>query len=277
MAPQEDLSAPQKTHITITTYNVISARGPKLQMVLRAMSNINTDIALLTETKLCDDRYACTGHGFSVVATQVPTTQQGGVALVWRTTAVHWILEGVRTVTANVISATLVSGNQRWLLIGAYLAPSCDPDNELTAIETEYRRHPRLPMILLGNFNADLDKDNCDRAIAVATTAQHLGVEDSFHKHIQRKQRRHTFHRKMTNGSHQHSRCDYILVDPGIAVRSLRVITPLDTTLTTRPSRSNYTALLPNYTDAIYITALNYQRSKQWPTKESPTRYSISS
>jgi len=102
--------------------------------------------------------------------------------------AAHWILEGVRTVTANVISATLVSGNQRWLLIGAYLAPSGDPDNELTTIKTKYRHHPRLPVILLGDFNADLDKDNCDQAIAVATTAQHLGVEDTFHKHTQRKQ-----------------------------------------------------------------------------------------
>jgi len=152
------------------------------------MSNINTNIALLTETKLCDNRYARTGQGFSVVATQAPTTQQGGVALVWQTTAAHWILEGIRTVTANVISATLVSGNQCWLLIGAYLESSCDPDNELTAIEAEYCHHPRLPVILLGDFNADLDKDNCDQAIAVATTAQHLGVEDTFHKHTQRKQ-----------------------------------------------------------------------------------------
>jgi len=87
--------ATMPTHITMATYNVVCARGPKLLTALRAMEDINTDIALLTETKLCDERYAKKGHGYTVFATQAPSTQQGGVALVWRTAATHWTLEGM--------------------------------------------------------------------------------------------------------------------------------------------------------------------------------------
>ncbi len=125
-------------HITMATYNVVCACGPKLLMALRAMEDINTNIVLLTETKLCNERYAKKGHSYAMFVTQAPSTQQGGVALVWQTAATHWTLEGMRAVTANVISATLVSGTHCWLVIGTYLPPSVQPDMELTAIEAEY-------------------------------------------------------------------------------------------------------------------------------------------
>jgi len=39
-------------HITITTYNVVSACKEHLLTELRAMADLNTNIAFLTETKL---------------------------------------------------------------------------------------------------------------------------------------------------------------------------------------------------------------------------------
>jgi len=226
MFPATEATMPKPSNITLTTYNVVCARDPKLLMALRAMADINTDIALLTETKLCDERYAKKGHGYTVFATRAPSTQQGGVAFAWKTNGTHWTLEGMRAVTANVVSATLVSGTHRWLVIGAYLPPSCSPDNELTAIEAEYRRSPRLPVIWLGDFNANLGDDLCERAIAISTTAQHLGVVDMLHLFPQKKYRKHTFHRHLADGAHQRSRCDYILVDPTMEVGSLRMVDP---------------------------------------------------
>jgi len=124
-----------------------------------------------------------------VVATQAPSTQQGSVALVWWTAATHWTLglEGMRAVTANVISATLVSGTHRWLVIGTYLPPSVRPDVELMAIKAEYRRSPWLPVIWLGDFNANLEDEMCERAITISTTVQHLGVVNLLHRFKQRK------------------------------------------------------------------------------------------
>jgi len=100
------------THITMTTYNVVSAHKTRLLQALRAMQDLNTDIAILTETKLCDGRHAKHSNGYSVFATSAASPSQGGVALVWHTELTHWTLEGMRTLSANSISAVLVSGEQ---------------------------------------------------------------------------------------------------------------------------------------------------------------------
>jgi len=65
------------THITITTYNVVSARGTKLLEALRAMHDLNTDIAILTETKLTGNRHARMGHGYNIVATDASSPSKG--------------------------------------------------------------------------------------------------------------------------------------------------------------------------------------------------------
>jgi len=47
--PHDDTSA---MHITLAMYNVVSARKTCLLLALCAMADINTNIAVLTETKL---------------------------------------------------------------------------------------------------------------------------------------------------------------------------------------------------------------------------------
>ena len=220
--PHDDTSA---THITLATYNVVSARKTRLLLALRAMADINTDIAVLTETKLTSGRHAKTGHGYSVFASSATSPSQGGVALIWRKETTHWTLEGMRVLSANSVSATLVSGDQRWLLLGTYISPNVEPDAELNVLEIEARRHPRLPVILLGDLNADLDDIGNARSIAIGTTMQHLGATDIFRHFPQKKNRRHTRHHTI-NGTTHRSRCDYALVDEAVDVRSMRLIIP---------------------------------------------------
>jgi len=170
----------QKTQITIVTYNVVSARGTCLLEALHTMQELNTDIAILTEAKLTNNKHARHGHGFNVFATLAPSASQGGVVLVWRAEPRHWILEGLRAISPNSISATIVSGDRRWLLLGTYLSPNEPPDLELNALEIEFQRHSQIPVMLLGDLNADFDDHNSDRSVAIATTLQHLGVMDQF-------------------------------------------------------------------------------------------------
>jgi len=213
-------------HITITTYNVVSARGTKLLEALRAMRDLNTDIAILTEAKLTGGRHARMGHGYNVFSTDATSPSKGGIALVWRAGPQPWTLEGMRAISANTISATLVTGSQRWLLLGTYLTPNEPPDEELDRIETEFRRHPRLPVIIMGDLNTDIDDTTDERSIAIATTLHHLGTHDVSPLFHQKHRRQHTRHRHMPDGSHQRSRCDYAMVDPEIPVKSLRIVIP---------------------------------------------------
>ena len=113
--PTDDTSM---TYITLAMYNVVSARKTHLLLALRTMADINTDIAVLMETKLTSGRHAKTEHGYLVFASLVTSPSQGGVALIWQKETTHWTLEGMRVLSANSISATLVSGDQCWLLLG---------------------------------------------------------------------------------------------------------------------------------------------------------------
>ncbi len=89
-------------------------------------------------------------------------------------------------ISANSISATLVSGKNRWLLLGTYLAPSEPPDDKLDRLEMEYHWHLHLPAILMGNLNADITDLTNSHSITIATMLQHIGVADLFHKFPQK-------------------------------------------------------------------------------------------
>jgi len=99
------------------------------------MHDINTNIVVLMETKLTSRHHAKMGHGYLVFASLATNPSQGGVALIWQMEPVHWTLEGMRMLSANSISATLVSGPQHWLLLGTYISPNVEPNAELNVLE----------------------------------------------------------------------------------------------------------------------------------------------
>ncbi len=41
-------------------------------------------MAVLTETKLTDDRYTCLASGFNILVSKTTSHNQGGIALLWK-------------------------------------------------------------------------------------------------------------------------------------------------------------------------------------------------
>jgi len=191
------------THITITTYRVVSACRTKLLEALWAMHDLNTDIVILTEAKLTGDRYARMGHGYNVVATNATSPSKGGVALAWHAGPQHWMLEGMQAVSGNTISATLATVNCQWLLLGTYLTPNEPLDDKLDGIKVEFQHHPHLPVILLGDLNADINDTSDKQSIAIATMLQHLGMTDVLPLFHQKNCRHTMHHHHMPDGLHQ--------------------------------------------------------------------------
>jgi len=148
------------------------------------------------------------------------------VAIIWKAGPQHWTLEGLRVLSANTISATLVSGTKRWLLLGTYLNLSDDPDAELDILEMEFHRHPSLPVILLGDLNTDINDTTDAHSIAIASTMDLLGVTDASNRFPQKNKRRYTRHHHLSSGAHHCSRCDYVLTDPMVPVKSIRIVIP---------------------------------------------------
>ena len=94
-------------YIKLATLNIIDARQAGLNATSPCMKQMNVDIAILTETKLTNNKYTRRSSGYSIIATKAEGINCGGVALLYRTEK-NWLLESTKTFGPNVIRATIV-------------------------------------------------------------------------------------------------------------------------------------------------------------------------
>ena len=125
-----------------------------MAIALKTMEMMNIDLGLFTETKLITGLHTLGGFGYEVFATEAKNAHQGGVALFYRK-AEDWHIEGVKTFGPNVIGATLVSGEWRRSIIGAYIPPSEEDGKTLESIRLAAHKLRKNPLILLGDLNVD--------------------------------------------------------------------------------------------------------------------------
>ena len=208
--------------LRLATLNITDARNARLNTAIRCMKDMKVDVAVLTETKLHHDRYTKSTDGYNVVATTADK-RKGGVALIYRTTSDGWALESICCFGKNVIRGTLVSGQRRQFIVGAYIPPS-ETDGSTLACITAACQKPRgsnWPLILLGDFNCDFNdlgdpsRQGAGRRMETATLIDALGVE-CMRKHF--RQRKKWIRRPWTwmqrrNGALVGSVCDHILSD----------------------------------------------------------------
>ena len=82
------------------------------------------DVAVLQETKIGDPEFATRSFwGYSILAAAADSERRGGVALLVKESNAFTI-ENERARGPNVISFELVTGEERWFVVGCYLTPS---------------------------------------------------------------------------------------------------------------------------------------------------------
>ena len=82
MKPAE--SKPTNKEIVIGTWNIQSGRSTRLETALQALNIVEVDLCFLTETKLTNGIYTRFSLGYWVLATNVMSHHQGGIALVYK-------------------------------------------------------------------------------------------------------------------------------------------------------------------------------------------------
>ena len=184
-------------------------------------------LALLTETKLTDERYTRYSSGYRVVATRASSAHKGGVAFVWKE-SISWHMESIVAHGHDVLSGVLVSGQRRWQVIGVYIPPSADGVGHTTQVLHANQRYPRLPRILLGDLNFDLDQPAPDpRSQAIAATLAEVGVTDLGARFQPRRRFCHRQTWRMNrSGGWISGRCDYLMVDDNRPWKSCRLVKP---------------------------------------------------
>ena len=98
--------------IRFGTYNIRNGRNRGLESALHRISQANMDLGIFQETKLTKRIYARNSSGYKVVATEAPSAQSGGVALLYLT-AEHLSIEFFQDHGVSVVRFQLASGKRR--------------------------------------------------------------------------------------------------------------------------------------------------------------------
>ena len=162
--------------LRMCTYNIVNGGGNRINMALRAMALMRVDLGLFTETKLSHDKFTHQCCGYQVCATRAKSSSQGGVALFFRDSQ-NWTVEGIRLYGPNVLSCVIVSGMDRWSLLGIYIPPSEEDGTTLSFLQQAIR-DAQYSLILLGDINIDLRIIDDDRSEDIATALTLVGLQD---------------------------------------------------------------------------------------------------
>ena len=142
----------------VGTLNIRNGRAGNLEAALRGLEILGIDIVVITETKFDNEKYPRLASGYEIYATKAPSNRRGGVAFaVRKDRGDSWEVEDLSIDSGNVISCTLVSGEQRTRLIGVYLSPT-EYEGETLDVLSQVAQAADDPVMMLGDFNANLSE-----------------------------------------------------------------------------------------------------------------------
>jgi len=113
--------------VRIGTLNIRTAWHGNLEAATKGMEEMGLDIAILTDTRLTNDKHMTFSYGYEVYATQSESASIGGVALCVRWgqgRGDKWEVEDWTKYSQNACACTFILGNIKIWLIGVYLPPS---------------------------------------------------------------------------------------------------------------------------------------------------------
>jgi len=150
---------------------------------------MGVDIGFVQETKLTGGIYTRRSCGYTILASDAPSAHQGGVALIYREQHDLYEVEETKVWHPNLLSFQLVTGVDRYFVVGCYIPPS--DLSVLEHIQTAWEQCPKgyKPM-LIGDLNINLDVPRDERDETIAEQCDDWGLSDmSRHFHTRRGKR----------------------------------------------------------------------------------------
>ena len=222
-------------YLKLATLNIIDGRRNRLNAAIRCMSQMNVDIAVLTETKFHNNMFTKSFGGYTVDGTITSNGRTGGIALIHRASK-GWGLESTRFFGPNVVRTTLVSGQRRWFIIGVYIPPSEEDGSTLDFLTEAYVsiNNPRWPVMVVGDLNMDPRNPAGNHAVgidrrietdALITSWGMTSMADHFRQSARQRGRRWTWQREVQGVMHR-SVCDHILADQRQFITNCQIRVP---------------------------------------------------
>ena len=110
----------------------------------------------------------------------------GGVALLWRELEDQgFLVEAAHIVSPNVLTFQLITGEDRFYVIGAYISPA-DTAGVDDLCVTWAQCPPNCKLLLLGDLNFDFWAPKTEREEIIADFINQMNLVDMSRKYIQR-------------------------------------------------------------------------------------------
>ena len=214
---------PNKDCMHIGTFNIMDARGSRLQLACRQLLQHHLDIALLTETKL-NGMHTSKWDGYEIQATRCANQHQGGAAIAAKTSR-FWHLEEAKRYGPNAIKTTLVHDKWRTKIIGACIPPSETDLSTTHHIDQALKNESLDRCILLGDLNVNLMKPKDHRTTQIVDSLSSYNFIDLATRFASKKCKPHCWSWRSFSGNKKiQSICDYILFGNKLNWMNFKVI-----------------------------------------------------
>ncbi len=162
---------------SVGAWNIRSTRGEGLVAAAKGLHQMGVGCWVLTETKLIDARYFKFVSGYSVIASEATSPHQGGVALLWENKHRDFEVEAVQVRTPNLLTFQLVTGEERYFVMGAHIPPA-----DMTGVDDLRAAWASCPEnckpMLLGDLNINLREPRSEREEIIADFLDDVNVLD---------------------------------------------------------------------------------------------------
>jgi hypothetical protein len=98
--------------------------GNRLTFAAKGLAKMGVGCAILLEMKISSDCYTLMTSGYKVLLTKAPSKHQGGIALLWQPEHAGFEVEATKIMTPNLITFRLVTGDERYYVMGMYIPPN---------------------------------------------------------------------------------------------------------------------------------------------------------
>jgi hypothetical protein len=157
-----------------------------LTAAAKGVRQMGVGCCVFTKTKLTNDQYPKTTSGYCMILSMATSPHQGGVALLWEEGHQDFEVEAVTIVSPNLLTFQLVTGEDRYFVMGVYIPPADTTGVDNLCVAWASRPTNWKPL-LLGDFNIDLGTPRTEREEIIADFLGKINVTDMSRKYIQRK------------------------------------------------------------------------------------------
>jgi hypothetical protein len=203
----------------IATWNIRCGRNLGLASAAKRLAQMGIGAAILMGMKIRNDWYPKLTLGYKVILSKATTNKQGWIALVWKEGHSSFEVEAACVVTPNLLTFQLVTGYERFYVMGIYIPP-----NNTTGVDAFRAAWNACPdgcaPIVMRDLNTSFEHPPNEQEEAIANLLDEINLVDLSCKFCLRKcwlqsaRRRWTWQQKRTGRRH-YSQPNYIMAREG--------------------------------------------------------------